>query len=31
MRWVGNRRPFACTRGNYVPTGIFRFGVILTS
>ena len=30
MRWVGNRGPFACPRGNYVPTGICRFGVILT-
>ena len=30
MRWVGNRGPFACPRGNYVPTGICRLGVILT-
>ncbi len=30
MRWVGDRGPFACPRGNYVPTGICRFGVILT-
>ena len=29
MRWVGNRGPFACPRGNYVPTGICRFGMIL--